>query len=951
MRHVVTHRAVGVHGVLSVLADASEGPPTEGPALPERLHWLPLSNVDRMNRGAWQALVAGASDAETIVELSSIDAIRPGEDTLQIGWLWVAGTITGQDEQPQRVFEPLITTTAKVAKQTVGVSNELRLTPLITDVSTRLQLESAMEPGGTAFGRGAFMRSGAVASQRLLDRTAQLGSFARRAAVAAGLDATELVPSDAAPATLARRRGLRIVVGLGLYAVNSRPDFSPSGSLRQWHERIGTDWTALHSLYLDRPPPRADPGQDLPSAYRLTQAQRDCVAESRQAPVTVIAGAPGTGKTHTIAAIVGDAVAHGQTVLVSAKSAATVEALTELLDRRPGPQPVVFGSSDHRRDLVTRLVAGEPHVVPAAEVEDRAHAMDVAVQQRNDLWYSFADCLAGYALMDRSTEATRLRDRLPGLSRPQVSLFEVQALARQTGLRPPAWYEFGQRRRWQRLCELLGVTVPPDPHDLQAAMALATAARHLHSASDPLDAGLDWEGLIAAEARVEHTCGEWMDGLSRDQRRLTRKDRGTRAALATALRSGRAKRRAKLAQLGPAVTRALPVWIGTLGDIDDLLPMHPAMFDLVVLDEASSVDQPRAATALLRGSRCVIAGDPQQLRHVSFIADDAVLSAITTHLPGAPPEVRAKLDIRANSIFDVAAATATVRHLNEHFRSAPHLFDFVGRRAYRDRVRVATSTPATEDDDRISVVRLDAARNNAKVVTEEVEWVMTRLAELRRQGADSVGVLSPFRAQADALEDAALTQLGRDGIQSLGLRIGTVHAFQGMERDVVLVSLGIGTTDGPGTWRFAEDPHLFAVMATRARQRMEWVVSAAPSQGSLIADYLTQATHPPDAQDSRRPDQVDRWPRRVVADLRQAGIGAVSPYRVGHHLLDVCIKDDQAFVGIDTTLHPDGPHAHIRRHLELQRNGWPLVTALSAVWGDRPGELIVHLKQRLQQQA
>jgi hypothetical protein len=119
----------------------------------------------------------------------------------------------------------------------------------------------------------------------------------------------------------------------------------------------------------------------------------------------------------------------------------------------------------------------------------------------------------------------------------------------------------------------------------------------------------------------------------------------------------------------------------------------------------------------------------------------------------------------------------------------------------------------------------------------------------------------------------------------------------------------------------------------------------------LIADYLAQATHPPDAQDSRRPDQVDRWPRRVVADLRQAGIGAVSPYRVGHHLLDVCIKDDQAFVGIDTTLHPDGPHAHIRRHLELQRNGWPLVTALSAVWGDRPGELIVHLKQRLQQQA
>ena len=44
----------------------------------------------------------------------------------------------------------------------------------------------------------------------------------------------------------------------------------------------------------------------------------------------------------------------------------------------------------------------------------------------------------------------------------------------------------------------------------------------------------------------------------------------------------------------------------------------------------------------------------------------------------------------------------------------------------------------------------------------------------------------------------------------MNLRVGAVHAFQVNERDVVIASIGIGTDDGPGTWRFVNDSHLFA---------------------------------------------------------------------------------------------------------------------------------------------
>lgn len=949
MPQVSTAPPVGIHGVLSVLADTAEPRTSTRRGLPERLHWLPLCNAEHMPRWGSSFSPVRVDDGDIVTEMAAIDAIRPGEETLKVGWLWVAGTTTDADGNSARTFEPLITTTVRVAGSQVIGSGELLLTPLIADPTTRLQLEEAMEREGVAFGGGAFARTGRVASEDLLRRTAQLGSFARRAAAAAGFDAVDLVPAGAGPAALAARPGLRIVVGMGLYADEAEPDFSPAGSLRMWERRIDTRWTALHSLYLDRPPPAPPACRDLPSPYPLTPTQHDCVVAARSAAVTVIAGAPGTGKTHSIAAIVGDVVAQGQTVLVTAKSIASVAALTEILERRPGPEPVVFGSGARRLELARQLAASRPESVPANEVDRRACQLEAALQRRDDVWASTARRLAGLGLMGDSGELTRLHERLPGLSDPDVSLFEIQALATKAGGRPPPWYRVGRRRHWRHLCDLLGVATDPRGEDLRAVLSLASATRVLHRFGHPTEDGLEWDSLAAAVTRVRQACGEWMNALAHDERRLTRRTRGTLAALGTALRGGRAKRRAHLSRLGPAMTQALPVWVGTLGDVDDLLPMHPAMFDLVVLDEASSIDQSRAAPALLRGRRCVIAGDPRQLRHVSFVPDDAVSDALDRHMPGADPALRARLDVRANSIFDVAAGTTAVRHLDEHFRSAPHLFDFVGRRLYGDRVRLATVTPRAEDDDLIRVSRLAAHRTSAKVIVEEVEWVMDRLDALGVDGVDSVGVVSPFRAQADALEEAALRHFGREGIEALGLKIGTVHAFQGMERDVVLVSLGIGAEDGPMTWRFAQDPHLFAVMATRARKRIEWVVSADPDPGSLLADYLAQADTSVGGPSGMTHHPADPWRDTVAESLCEAGVSLMAPYPVGRHLLDLCLVNADGFIGVDTTVHPDGPDAHIRRHLDLQRQGWPLASAFAAVWRDRPAELVVHLKQRLEE--
>jgi hypothetical protein len=202
-------------------------------------------------------------------------------------------------------------------------------------------------------------------------------------------------------------------------------------------------------------------------------------------------------------------------------------------------------------------------------------------------------------------------------------------------------------------------------------------------------------------------------------------------------------------------------------------------------------------------------------------------------------------------------------------------------------------------------------------------------------------VVTPFRAQADALEEAALRAFDVDELEALDLRVGTVHAFQGNERDVVIASLGIGPGDGGASWRFVEDPHLFTVFVTRARRRLIFVFSADPAEGGLVDAYLAQADSPPGTPTPA--GAVSAWAGAVAHDLELAGVAVTCAYPSGRHVVDICLDDRRRCVGIECDLHPDGPDAHIERHLDLARRGWDLLEAHRSRWHGRRAELIVAL--------
>jgi hypothetical protein len=952
--------------VLLALADLAPSAEQRSAALmvpTEWFRWLGAGSVALLAEGPYSERPS-ADDTSTAryapvdrrfaEQLASVDQLRPEQRSLRVGWLFVAGRTTGEDGRARRVLHPLVTVPVRVhlGSGLLGgarllPAGDVEISPLVDVGPVREELERSIEIGGGALDGVRDTRI----DPALLARLVNLRTFALAAAGEAGLPASAVVPAEAGPEQLARGDGLVVVAGVAVYATHDTGTAGRAGSLRAWASGRLDRWTAFHSIYVDAPAPTtagpAGHADDVVSPFVLTPVQREAVVRSRTEPITVVSGAPGTGKSHTIVAIACDALARGESVLVAAKADATVDALLALLDRAPGPNPVVFGSSGRREALAARLAAGQLQPLRTTEVAAALDEQRAARERALAARARIVDLLRAEQLVARpGADDDRLRTLAPGLFDPATDLEAVAELLAAATAPAHGWWSRRRRRKHQRAVLALAGAPGDGLADLHVALAVARAARVAGRlvADGGLALGPAWAELAELDDALREATARWLAADSRSEHRLNRSTLPAVTALATALRSGRAARRDQLARLGRELTQALPLWVGSLPDIDDLLPPVPGFFDLVILDEASSIDQPLAVPALLRAGRGVVVGDPRQLRHVSFLADERTRSVVEAHGLAAHPLVAARLDVRRNSAFDLATGVAPVLVLDEHFRSHPHLVDLVARRLYGGAVHVATRAPSTTSVDCIHLVRVDGRRDRDGVVAAEVAAIVDELRRLRAAGEDSVGVVTPFRAQADAIEAAVLEALGIDDLQALDLRVGTVHAFQGNERDVVLASLGVGPDD-TGSWRFVEDPHLFAVFATRARQRMVLFASAEPPRGGLVADYLAQADHAPGPPPGSPPG--DPWVATVAADLAGAGVPVITGYPTGRHVLDVCAARDGVDVAVECGVHADGPLAHVERHLALRRARWELLEAYPSRWAARRGELVVELLDRL----
>ena len=886
---------------------------------------------------------------QSFQRLNQRAALHRGEALLRIGWIWFAGTLARGDEQLQYCFPalslPLVSDLSgpkylsrrqkwlkSDSADTFWVGGDIEVTPLITDPDARDRILNTAH-----FGDGKLFNRVDPASNTFkpiplstISALPGLMPWCTSIADALGLVVSRTFAGESQHHPIDRRHegGISLQVGCGLYLADPAPPGSSRSELLALAGLDGLDRSAVGSVYGESEVEAR--AREVIPLRPLTARQRRVAGTASASDLSVISGAPGTGKSHVLSVVAANAMARGESVLIVADSPHAVDVLMEHFAHTPGPTPVAFGGSRYGNELIselrTLLTGHEKDLASSNSSRQDLAAFDNARQAVIDQLV-----LEQCAITLLNDSAFRL-DTVDELNRVG-DLDELAALEKR--VRSQRGFGFGHRKRRKALENLIGSVKGAEQviEDLQLKEAALA-----HLAADGLSLDEELEYLFQTETKVaelrgQQFVGEWISGLGD-------KERETISQVVDALQSNRAERRVALAQIDPKrLLRAVPLWVGSVRDVDEVLPTVPALFDLAILDEASQIDQMHAASVLVRARRAVVCGDPAQLGHSSQLSDDEIRVAAAKF--GVDSEV---INPRKLSAFDVAAAQAPTEFLDEHFRSVPHLIEFSSRRFYDGTLHVATRHPSNEAADHIDVLVVDGERDSDYVNHVEVAECMRQVERYGGLGYTSIGLISPFRAQAEALERALLEVYDVELIERLGLRVGTVRAFQGDESDVLIVSLSLGADEDDSVWRYVNQRSLFNVMVTRAREQLVMVTSNAKPPG-LAGEYLRWAE--PLTGLEADADISDPWTLRVARALAKQGLPVRTGYRVGREIVDIVAGDGPDAVAIDCRIHSDGPEAHIERRLLLRRQGWRTVDAFQTKWNERSSQFAIELASTL----
>lgn len=880
---------------------------------------VPLNVVARKRDAVWLGSEPRWRGKKGIDRLKTIDRLHRDQHLLRIGWHVVTGR---QGADGKRVFLPL-------------VSAPCRLVAL-----------GSVEPTGEYVETARPSHLSEVAPSELSDEDL------RQRALDVGLEIESVELAGLDPAQRADDDTLRVVRGAMVYLARDAVSPTDAVILKEVSGREDLGDTAVAAVFSPASSPALevadvdvddvdDSAEDVGESYagvRLTPAQAEVVRRAQTEPLTVVSGAPGTGKTLTIAAAATRAAGYGRSTLLVTSTVHAAEVIGDFLRSMPGPDPVRFGDPQQRAQLANQLLAGEDfELVHRDEVSVRAKQ---ARERRDRLAGQVVAQIEGIEDLQRSTQVmadlSDVASRVPATRSPSFdAAATLQLLDRQLGLGPKGFRAWLNRRR---LRTALGVEL--DAHLLRSVRDLVAAqasvvdlpllgAAQLHQ---------KWQSFLEASKEAHRRA---VEQSTFDQRELRRRQARQAAALATALTSTSAMRNLLLAGLDTSeLVEVFPIWVGTLAECEQVLPRNATPFDLVIVDEASQVAQPDVVAALARARRAVVCGDPHQLRHTSFIAGDAMLAAAER----VGLELQPVHDVRGLSTYDAAAAVSAPVRLSQHFRSAPHLIGFNARQFYGEALQVMTVCPQNASADRIHLESVLGGSD--RVDDAELDAALDLVDRLGTLGSTSIGLVSPFRKVVDALEERALDRWSLADLDRLGLQIGTVHGFQGSERDSIVAVLGLAAEPNASGLRWLQRPDVFNVMTSRAREEVHVVtrVDVDRLPAGLLRDYLRWAD---DTDDVTVLGEVSTWSAAVADALEALGHDVQRGYQVGPWTVDVVLPNLREPFGLECSLPSAGAQATLQRRHMLADLGWTILPMHEASWSNEATDAALYVAETI----
>ena len=231
------------------------------------------------------------------------------------------------------------------------------------------------------------------------------------------------------------------------------------------------------------------------------------------------------------------------------------------------------------------------------------------------------------------------------------------------------------------------------------------------------------------------------------------------------------------------------------------------MFDMVIIDEASQCNTAVSLVPIIRGENLMLVGDPQQLNPV-ILLDELVNQKLRKRY-----NVADEYDYRKNSIYKTFLSCDAVSDevlLHNHYRCHPKIIGFNNQKYYNSKLRIHSKS-----EEEHPLVYIDVKNGGGEVkntAPREVEEIV-QFAKLHKD--KRIGVITPFVNQKKMIE----TALKKEELENVAC--GTVHSFQGDEKDVVLFSTALTDQTQMGTYEWLKNnKELINVATSRAKEKL-----------------------------------------------------------------------------------------------------------------------------------
>lgn len=703
----------------------------------------------------------------------------------------------------------------------------------------------------------------------------------------------------------------------------------------------------------------------------LNNEQKKSIEKALTGALTVITGPPGTGKSQVVINLLMNQIYNGKSVLFSSKNNKAVEViikraneltkmpfvvqlggtagnseLSDALGKILNADNITINEEGFKdkenvynkyRSIINSLEANIDKVVLSRnELDDLEHSLE-KFRKRYDAYFKMQTPINIERIKGEWTEFLEKRRLLFKENNSFIDRVRWKSIAPQKESDA-----FNCMKRIEKYLSEIDVLIPQSIEQIQSMCIdqvnenfneyiemLGKINSYVHNKKILINSESIEElerKCIATKQRFYQIAKEYWDvWLSKNRTALEPKDKRNIIEYLNGLKllSGDAEDESipqEIKNMFKKIQRVIPKYINaqavTLLSAKGRVPLAAGTFDMLVIDEASQCDIASAIPLLYRAKTAVIIGDMNQLSHVSTLPKRR------------DQELLRKYNLEdfswlysVSSLFALAQSRASgnnVVKLKEHFRSHADIIEFSNKEFYGGDLVTATKynelklPPKEKPGVRwIDVDGVSKKPPKGSLINEmEAEAVVKELQRLNNIGyLGTIGVISPFRAQADLIKKLLEKdpELFSCLITKNNLEINTVHQFQGDERDTIIFSTTIsqGTKDS-SKFFLKENGNLFNVAITRAKailivvgnkeycrncgvQYLEhfakYVEEKEGDTELLEYDIVPTATYPKVSN----MHQVSDWEVYFYKKLYQAGIITLPQYPVDKYKLDLAL--------------------------------------------------------------